>query len=262
MNFIKMFKKKIYNSKYIKSQFNKYSQEPPKGPFSQFGEDLILKFVFDILKKKNLIQDITYLDIGGNYPYAISNTCFLYQSGCKGVVIEPNPLLYQEFKKARPNDTVLNIGIHFAQNEEKTMPFYMFNNEANGASTFDKDQADLYLKLSEAANNYETIQVKVENINTIIKEYFSDVAPTFISIDVEGIDLDIIKSLDFQKYRPYFWCIETAEPSVGNVLGAKLNDTIDFMKSKDYVIYADTHVNTIFIDKGLMHKLLENREFI
>jgi len=258
-----MLKKKIYNSDYIKRQFNKYNPplpEPPKGPFSQFGEDLILKFVFKILKKKNLIQDITYLDIGGNYPYAISNTYFLYQNGCKGVVIEPNPVLYEEFKKARPNDIVLNVGIHFTQNEEKIMPFYMFNHEANGASTFDKKQADSYLKISDVAKNYETIQVEVANINTIIKEYFNDTAPTFISIDVEGIDLEIIKSLDFQKYRPSFWCIETAEPCVGSVLGGKLQDTLDFMKLKNYVIYADTYVNTIFIDEKLMQKLEEKQK--
>ena len=63
--------------------------------FSQFGEDLILENALNILKEKN----ISYLDIGANHPYLISNSYYFYRKGATGTLIEPDPLLYKNLKK-------------------------------------------------------------------------------------------------------------------------------------------------------------------
>ncbi len=221
--------------------------------FSQFGEDRIIDLVFSILKNKGIISDVTYLDVGGNRPCQISNTYHFYLEGCKGVVIEPNPRLYETFKKVRPNDNVLNIGIHF-DNSETTLPFYIFNEDADGLSSFSKESADEMLRDCPSAIKYDVINIPVRNINTIIEDYF-DSAPTFISIDVEGIDFDILKSFDFTKFRPIFWIIETASYTGPNFLGVKSLEIQEFMFSKGYVVYADTYVNTIFIDSDIFDKI-------
>ena len=63
--------------------------------FSQFGEDLIIESALNIIKEKN----ITYLDIGANHPFLISNTYYFYRNGSTGTLIEPDPTLYKDLKK-------------------------------------------------------------------------------------------------------------------------------------------------------------------
>lgn len=219
--------------------------------YSQFGEDLILDFAFMFLNNRGLIKETSYLDIGGNMPYKLSNTFFLYRKGISGVIIEPNRILAEEFKKSRPLDKVLTIGIHFTNDEITEIPFYQFNYEANGLSTFSKEIADNSLEICDVATHYDVIPTKVKTINQIIKKYFNNKAPTLISLDVEGIDYEILKTVNFQKYRPVIWCIETLSTSQPMKKGVKDKQIIDFMLSKDYIIYADTHVNTIFMDRTI-----------
>ena len=83
------------------------------------------------------------------------------------------------------------------------------------------------------------------NINDLIKNNL-DKAPTLLSIDVEGLDLEILKSLDFSRYKPTAICIETLSY---NELRQeyKTRDVADFLKEKGYSVYADTRINTIFV---------------
>jgi hypothetical protein len=55
--------------------------------YSQCGEDLIVRCVFDFMK----IPSPTYLDIGAHHPQHLSNTFLFYQQGAHGVNIEPDP---------------------------------------------------------------------------------------------------------------------------------------------------------------------------
>ena len=78
--------------------------------------------------------------------------------------------------------------------------------------------------------------------------------PNFISIDVEGLDLEIVKSLDFERFRPEVFCIETISFSIDNT-EKKLGEIPAFLHSKGYITYADTHINTIFCDAALFRKI-------
>lgn len=69
--------------------------------------------------------------------------------------------------------------------------------------------------------------------------------PNLISIDVEGLDLQILKTLNFEKYRPEVFCIETLQHSK-NYTETKNQDLISFLETQDYFVYADTYINTIF----------------
>jgi len=81
-------------------------------------------------------------------------------------------------------------------------------------------------------------------INEIIEKNF-DRQPDFISLDVEGLDLAILKSLDYSRFSPKVICVETLLYDE-NQIESKNNEIIYFLTSKGYSIYADTHVNTIF----------------
>ena len=87
-----------------------------------------------------------------------------------------------------------------------------------------------------------------------MKQYFSP-HPNFISLDVEGLDLQILQSLDFEKFKPEVICVETITFGYMNNTEMKINEIADFMSTKGYSIYADTHINTIFCRKDLFNFL-------
>jgi len=81
-------------------------------------------------------------------------------------------------------------------------------------------------------------------VNEIIQQNFGQ-RPNFLSIDIEGLDLDILKSLNFEQYGPDVVCVETVGFGAEDAR-SKANETREFMSSKNYFAFADTHVNTIF----------------
>ena len=217
-----------------------------KVSFSQYGEDNI---IISILDRFN-IKDVTYLDIGANEPIRINNTYNLYLRGYTGVLVEPNLVLCEQIKRARPRDKVLNFGIGI--NDQKEADYYMFA-ESNGVyNTFSKETAISTEK--EGLSIHKVIKLPLKDINKVISDNFTK-APTIISLDIEGLDEEILRKLDFSKYQPLLICVETVNFSVKSEL-VKTSSLIDFLLSKGYFIYADTHINTIFCSRELFNELI------
>lgn len=210
-----------------------------KTSYSQCGEDLIVKFIFDTLNIKNP----SYIDIGAHHPYYISNTALFYQNGSVGINIEPDPILFDAFEKDRENDKNLNIGI---SDSEDVLDFYVISSPT--LNTFSKEEAINY----EKEGNFKIKDIKKIKVNTlqnVINEFAYGVFPQFLSVDAEGIDELIIKSIDFENNFPIVICIETISFSTtGN--GVKNINLIKLIEDSGYLLYADTHINSIFVRKN------------
>lgn len=228
--------------KTIRKIFSGYLYPYSRVSYSQNGEDIIIRDLFARIG----IKQPSYLDIGSNEPFYISNTYLLYTKGSKGVCVEPNPSLHKKFKKKRPRDICLNAGIAF--NNETSADFYMFSGKASGLSTFSKEEAEFWEKTGNTVVGKHKIEsvvkVRLLQINEIISQYFSP-HPNFISLDVEGLDLAILETIDFGKHKPEIFCIETLGYAE-NDKETKNKPLIDFMISKGYFLYADTYINGIF----------------
>ena len=218
--------------KYFKRK-NKY-----KRSYSQCGEDMIIKHIFDSFG----IMQPSYIDIGAHDPYFLSNTAYFYESGSTGINIEPNPVLFENIKKVRRKDINLNIGIG---NISGNMDFYLMDSPT--MSTFSKKQAD-NLCLNHKTKIEKTINVKVKPLMDVINEYCNGIFPDFLSCDAEGLDFDIIKSIDYKQSSPKVICVEAVEYT-GNVFGRKETEIINFLEDQGYYFYADTGNNSIFIKK-------------
>lgn len=220
-------------------QISKYTPEIEKAhqkkSFSQCGEDLIVQYIFNLRG----ITKPTYLDIGANHPFNISNTALLYQNGSRGINIEANPHLFDSFIKYRPEDINLNVGV--GTNEDDLDLFIM---QDHTLSTFSEEECN---QLQEFGKQLKEIKrIKVLPIYTILNEYSNNNTPDFLSLDVEGLDLAILKSIDFQKLSPKIICVEAAEYSpIG--AGERKNELIDFLVSKNYYEYANTNLNAIMV---------------
>ena len=211
-----------------------------KASYSQSGEDLIVKFVFDCLG----ISKPSYLDVGAHHPHYISNTALFYENGSRGINIEPDPSLFNEFLLHRKNDINLNIGVSNKNNE---LDFYVISTPT--LNTFSEEEAEKYSEQGDY-NIIRTEKIEVKTLDFILNKYANNVFPQFLSIDAEGVDELIIKAINFENNYPIVICIETITFSnTGN--GIKNKSLISFIESKGYMIYADTNINTIFVKENL-----------
>jgi len=226
------------------------SQANQKISYAQSGEDLIVKFIFDSLR----IFQPSYIDIGAYHPEIYSNTNLFYQNGSRGINIEANPDLINDFREKRSKDINLNIGISETSGK---MDFYIMS--AKTLSTFSRAEAELYKK----DNNYQiekVTSIEVFTVNQIIESYLDGQFPDFLSLDVEGKDLQILESIDYSKSCPLVICVETISFSDVICEGIKNLDIIRFLESQGYLMYADTYINSIFIKKDIWKSQeLDNR---
>jgi FkbM family methyltransferase len=232
---IKKFKKNIIG--FLRRLQRNYSKNSRRS-YSQCGEDLVIEQLFMALG----IERIQYLDIGAHHPSYLSNTFYFYLKGNSGVCVEPDPVLYKHFPKFRPRDIHLNCGVGI---DEGFAEFFVLSTPT--LNTFSEKEASEYV----ASGKYlitKKLNIKIQKINTIIESNFT-AYPNFVSLDIEGWDLVVLNSLDFEKYRPQVFCIETLSYTEDRS-ERKLDEIIDFMHSRDYLTYADTYINTIFVDRS------------
>lgn len=237
--------RKLGNWVGLNREFNSTSE--PEVSYSQFGEDII---IYNLLRDLS-IQNMSYLDIGANNPEFISNTYLFYKKGSAGVLVEPDSSLCEKLKAVRPRDTVLNVGIGIDESI-KEADFYLFSEENDGLSTFSAEQAKYMEEIGlDGVKRMvkKIVKMPLLSINHVISNYFTEY-PDFVSIDVEGWDLQILQTLDFEKYNPAVFCVETL--CYSNDGSTYRNLLIyDFLESKGYFPYKETYANTIFLNKNL-----------
>lgn len=206
--------------------------------YSQCGEDLIIKFLF---KNYLNIEKPSYIDIGAHLPFRYSNTAIFYGSGSRGINIEPDPFLFGKIQKYRKKDINLNIGI---ADKQGVLDFYVINNRT--LNTFSEKEAKSYEK--QGYRIKEIKQIKVETLGYVIQRYSNNIFPDFLSVDAEGIDEMILKSIDYSLNYPKVICVETLDFSTQ----VHRTEICDLLESKGYIKYADTHINSIMVRKEFL----------
>jgi FkbM family methyltransferase len=169
-----------------------------KNTYSQYQEDKLFVYIFNILG----IEKPSYIDIGAHHPTKLSNTALLYEMGSRGVNIEPNPDLFDEFINLRPEDCNLNCAVGFRSGR---LNLYIIK-DSPALSTLQDQQIERLNRIGKRVES--TIEVDVETLDKIITKYCGGKFPDFLSIDVEGGDYDILASIDYQTYRPKLICVE------------------------------------------------------
>lgn len=207
-----------------------------RGSYSQKGEDLIINKYFK--KKKRGF----YIDIGAYDPKRLNNTNYFYQKGWHGVNIEPNPTRIKLFDKVRKRDINLKIGIG---PKRKIMEFYMF--EGEGISTFSEKEANSLSKVGYKIK--QKIKVPIYRLEQIMKKYAkADI--DFISIDTEGMEIEVLKSNNWKKFRPKLLCIETIDfidlLATGKETANRKKGIDKYLKSIGYREYCHNELNTIY----------------
>jgi hypothetical protein len=201
---------------------------------SQFGED---KFILDLFDKDYKGK---YLDLGCYHPTRHSNTHILYQSGWTGINIDLNPLTIELFNFMRPKDFNYNIGI---SNSEEEKELY-FINEFNTQNTLDKNQLN-FLKNHHNVKDREILKTKLKTkkLETILLyNNFHNI--DFFNIDIEGHELEVIESIDFDKFKFKYICIEMIQHNEISVNRSK--KIKDILNNNGFIIVKKFEFNYIY----------------
>jgi FkbM family methyltransferase len=203
--------------------------------FSQEGEDLILNRIF--VNKQNGF----YIDVGAHHPFRFSNTYIFYRRGWRGINIDPNPGTANLFNQFRPGDINLEIAIG---EKEEVLTFYIFNEP--GLNTFDPKLAQSRHGLRGEYFITNTVPVNVFPLSKILDNYLPKGQKIdFLNIDVEGKDFEVLKSNNWEKYRPKIILVEILNSSLQEIYQ---NPIFIFLQKLGYTFFAKTYNTCFFIE--------------
>lgn len=202
--------------------------------YAQEGEDLILSRFFEGTKNG------FYIDIGAHHPFRFSNTYFFYKKGWKGINIDAMPGSMEIFRKKRPNDINLEAAI---SDTPATLTYYAFEEPA--LNTIDAEGYKLH-----SANGSKLAfkkDIQTQRLDQILEKHLPPSQKiSFMSVDVEGHDLQVLKSNDWNRFRPTYVLAEVLSKNMEEVMQDKVHS---FLIDKGYSLVAKS-VNTCFyLDK-------------
>ncbi len=204
----------------------------PRKSYSMFGEDLVISKIFKN-KKKGI-----YVDVGCYHPIEGSNTYLLFKKGWNGINIDLNKTSIDLFDKARSGDLNLNLAI---SNKSKKIKYY-FRKKINMLNTINQNFAKNYF-----LKGFKTSYIQSQTLNFILKKFKYSQKIDFLNLDIEGNEINALKSLNFKKYEPKVICVEIHKTSGRNRKSQIENNPLyKFLKKKGYKYFWNKDFSYIF----------------
>ena len=203
-----------------------------KYSFAFTGEDRIIEGIL-----KPLITDKGYyVDVGCNHPIFLSNTYNFYRRGWKGICVDANERLIKKYALYRPNDLAVQA---LVSDKIEERSFYLCQNDV--LSTTEQSNLEYITNEGLTYESKEFLSVTLTSIldqNNFVKKF------DILSVDVEEHDLQVLKSLDFEKYCPKLVIVEdetfefsTQEENAINI----------FLKSRGYLLIGSVLKNQYYL---------------
>lgn len=205
-----------------------HSECQKAGSFSQHGED---KFILELLAFSG--DRGNFVDIGCNHPFKYNNTYLLHQQGWRGICIDPLPRFRPLYKKWRPQDQFVCAAVGQIAGE---IMFYEF--EWDMLSTMDPTLADSYQAAGHRLLRKSTVPVLP--LDTLLEQHGISNPISLLSLDVEGYELTVLQSIDFDRWQPKLVCLEvqTADGNIETVAA-------DYLIARGYSVAHDLGLNVI-----------------
>ena len=205
---------------------------------SQFGED---KKIIKLFKKKG-----TYLDIGCFHPVRQSNTFLMHKLEWRGINIDLNPLTIDLFNIARPKDTNICAAV---SNKKENRNMY-FHHELSSVNTLDKNHT-LFLKKHFGIVDLKKKKIRTKTITEILlKLKIKNI--DFLNIDIEGGELNVLKSINFKYFDIKVICVEIINyKSFHKKLKTDKSKIFKLLKKNKYSLKFKSSINYIFIKKNI-----------
>jgi FkbM family methyltransferase len=227
-----IFTQKLF--RFLNDLKNNYFDGYSLKSYSQEGEDIILKRFFDGQ------ADGFYVDVGAHHPKRFSNTYLFYREGWRGINIDAMPGSMEQFNNIRPRD--INIEKPVSDKVE-TLTYYAFNEPA--LNSFSKEMSLSRDGLKDYKIEF-TKKITTTTLQKILDVYLPENKEIdFLSIDVEGLDMQVLRSINLQKHSPKMILIEILQTDYFDIINSEINK---YLGMYCYSIYAKSG-NTVFFRK-------------
>ncbi len=177
-----------------------------------------------------------YVDVGSGRPISGSNSYYFYKKGWSGILVDPikrNELLSRVL---RPRDDFYRalVGVQDEVNFYETYPY-----------EYSTTSADIYENLLKSGL-IELISKSQMNVKPLsdLNLHISQTEPSFLSIDAEGADFEVLQSNDWTKFKPRVICIESPRDADLNSLSI-----IDYLDQLGYQLVEQTQLSKIFVTR-------------
>lgn len=190
---------------------------------SQLQQDILVKTLFQLSNETEKF----FVEFGATDGLTLSNTHLLEtREKWKGILVEPGKNWHNELEKNR--NCLIDTRCVWKKSNEKIKFEESSIGELSGITSTKEETTGI-------ANKFQTKKYFVETVslNDLLKHYDAPHRITYLSIDTEGSEYEIISNLDFDRYRPF---IITIEHNFSNLM----NKIDEFLKSKSYVqVYSE-----------------------
>jgi FkbM family methyltransferase len=205
-----------------------------RSTYSQYGEDQVFRLLMQPTSEG------TYLDVGSHHPVNGSNTYNLYFRGWRGLTIDPNPIFESEYRRYRPQETHLVEGV-----SSKVDDLTYFEFQDSLYNTLSEDRAQELERMGRMIIGRRTVPCRP--LRNIVAEHFSGRQIDLLSVDCEGLDREVIESLDLTMNRPTVIVLEDYDQFRMFREGTGHSDLRDFLFSNGYRPIAQIAFSAIFV---------------
>ena len=189
----------------------------------EYGEDIFIRRFFKNEKKG------FYVDIGSYHPIKGSLTYYLFKKGWKGLNVDLSKVSVDLFKISRPNDYNINAAITDFDGETEYFESGAINQQNSLVSEKDKKK----------------IKIKAYKLNTLLDD-FNILEIDYLNIDVEGNELKVISTFDFEKFHPKLISIEQNIYNSEKIFDEECHK---LLLAKNYFLASKIGVTCIYVDK-------------
>ena len=151
----------------------------------------------------------TFLEFGATDGLSLSNSFLLEKHlNWKGALAEPSPQWHESLKLNRKDTTIIDKCIWSKSNERLEFFMSSYGELSTIVDFVDNDIEKLPGNTSMRKENGKKIYVETISLNDVVKFFFNGKCPSYISVDTEGSEYEILKSFNFDNYRPHVFTIE------------------------------------------------------
>jgi FkbM family methyltransferase len=202
--------------------------------FSQEGEDMVLRRLFEGQAHG------FYVDVGAHHPWRFSNTYFFYKRGWRGINIDATAESIAKFHHTRRRDINVEAAV---SSDGRELILRLFNEPALNSLQPGQNE-----NVSEMFHVVSERKIKTRRLADILSENLpAGQRIDFLSVDVEGMDLEVLQSNDWQQYRPRYVLSECFGQNAGEVASGPISA---FLGEQGYEFLAKTVHTAIFRDRA------------
>lgn len=202
--------------------------------YSQLKQDL------NVLKTLNEKKNGYFIDIGASNGINLSNTYLLEKDyEWKGICIEPLPEEFELLKINRPKSICINKAVYNTSNQIVSFAISNVDTMYSGIA----DCIDCHIE--KVNSDKQLINVQTITLNDILEQNNAPNYIDYLSIDTEGSEFEIIKSVDLKKY--IFGIIDIEH----NFIEPRRTNIRDFLLLNGYLLNFENEWDDSYIHSSL-----------